>query len=256
MSNERSTEGARPDEALSRAYREVAAQRAPEHLDRAVLQMAARAAKPRYARSRAWARPLAWAATIALSVAIVLEVTQDPVPQRAPIDEVAPVTDDAQATLPASPGAGSTAVEGRSADVMQSAREKSGPLQKTSAPVVMESGVAEEKREADAPAAEVQSPMGATSYAIRDEENTGRVGELRETPRPAARQALVSSESIAVSGDDELIDSDPAACPQEATGQPSTWLECIEELERAGLVDEAAEERRHLRDAFPGIELP
>jgi hypothetical protein len=54
----------------------------------------------------------------------------------------------------------------------------------------------------------------------------------------------------------ETATSEPRRCPPEATGQPSTWLECIEDLERAGLVDEAAAERQRLRDAFPGIELP
>jgi hypothetical protein len=228
MSIERDEPPVTVDESVSRAYRGIADERVPDHLDRAVLGKAARAARPGYARSRAWTRPLAWAATVALSVAIVLELTRQPAleePARweapASLDEVqSPAPPDA--SVPAERGATG---DGRSMHLIPEAREKPTRAQKTATPVV-ESVAVEEKREADEPAA-----------------------------APALQRAL-APQSAAASIEAEFAVGDPGECPPEATQQPSSWLECIERLERAGHVDEAAEQRRRLHDAFPGFELP
>jgi len=73
------------DELVSSTYQEHSAERAPEHLNRKILSMAAaanRAERSNGVRPKTWARtwtiPLAWAATVGLSLAIVLEVTQIP----------------------------------------------------------------------------------------------------------------------------------------------------------------------------------
>jgi hypothetical protein len=68
------------DSLVTRTYKEVANEPAPEHLDRAILKQAADAARPRYLKSISWTRPMAWAATITLCVALVLEITKAPVP--------------------------------------------------------------------------------------------------------------------------------------------------------------------------------
>ena len=69
------------DSLVTRTYKELASERAPERLNRAVMQQAADAARPRYLRSVSWTRPMAWAATITLCVALVLEVINAPVPE-------------------------------------------------------------------------------------------------------------------------------------------------------------------------------
>ena len=66
------------DSLVTRTYKEVASEIAPEHLDKAVLQQAANAARPRYLKSISWTRPMAWAATITLCVGLVLEITKEP----------------------------------------------------------------------------------------------------------------------------------------------------------------------------------
>lgn len=257
MTNERDKTDAAADEAVSRAYREIAVECVPESLDRAVMQMAERAARPGYARSRAWARPLAWAATIVLSVAIVLELTRAPAPQPFPAEEAVPATDAVQMPPPASPATGSAPPAGRSADVMQGAREKSSLLQKSAAPAVVGSGVSEQRREADTPVPEEGSVSSPADFSLRDRTSAGPgVGELRELQGTAAPRAASSAQQAAVPVDDEITGSDPVSCPPEATRQPSTWLECIEDLKSAGMVDEATVEQRRLREAFPGIELP
>jgi len=68
------------DSLVTRTYKEVASELAPEHLDKAVLKRAADAARPRYLKSISWTRPMAWAATITLCVGLVLEITKEPPP--------------------------------------------------------------------------------------------------------------------------------------------------------------------------------
>ena len=68
------------DSLVTRTYKGVASEPAPEHLDRAVLKQAADAARPRYLKSISWTRPMAWAVTITLCVSLVLEITKAPVP--------------------------------------------------------------------------------------------------------------------------------------------------------------------------------
>ena len=64
------------DRDVSDAYRSLATERAPEHLDRTILAEAEKAARRPSSPMIPWRRPLAWAATIALSFALVLEFTQ------------------------------------------------------------------------------------------------------------------------------------------------------------------------------------
>jgi len=80
MTEERNQSDARADALVSQAYRDLAGERTPEHLDRTILRAAAKEARPRYSRFIAWTRPMAWAATVMLSVALVLEVANTPSP--------------------------------------------------------------------------------------------------------------------------------------------------------------------------------
>jgi hypothetical protein len=87
MTEKRNQTDTGADALVSQAYRDLADERTPEHLDRTILRAAAKAARPRYSRFIAWTRPMAWAATIMLSVALVLEVTNSPSPGVVSFDE-------------------------------------------------------------------------------------------------------------------------------------------------------------------------
>lgn len=65
---------------VSRAYREVAGERAPATLNESVMRQAQAATHRGYAHLLLWLRPLAWAATIGLSLAVVLQLADTPVP--------------------------------------------------------------------------------------------------------------------------------------------------------------------------------
>jgi len=258
MSSERNTPRGNGDEAVTRAYRHMATERVPEHLDRVVLRLASSAARPGYARARTWARPLAWAATIALSVGIVLELTR--VPEQLPVDGGAPAAEDVSAIAPAA----SPAASGRSADVIQGAREKSTAMQKAAPPVAVESAGAAEKLEADAPASRPGSEartdiVGREAVGLTDGNDFLRQQAdevLQESADGTARRFSATVQPAATAAGAEPAAAERGYCSGDAMRLPSTWLECIEELEKAGLVDEAARERRSLQEAFPGIELP
>ncbi len=83
MTEERKTTDPRAadDPRVSELYRDVARERAPYHLDQAVLRAAEQTARPRYWRLRIWTRPAAWAAVVLLSATLLLHVSQDEVPQ-------------------------------------------------------------------------------------------------------------------------------------------------------------------------------
>ncbi len=66
------------DPLVSSAYRESAAERAPDALNRSVMQQAREQVRTRFFRPVAWLRPMAWAATIGLSLAIVIELSTVP----------------------------------------------------------------------------------------------------------------------------------------------------------------------------------
>jgi hypothetical protein len=256
MSKQQDESPVRVDESVARAYREIADERTPGHLDRAVLAKAARASRPGYARSRAWTRPLAWAATIVLSVAIVLEFTRTPAPEDVASWEAPAPLGEARSLArpdPSGPRDNDAPAAGRAADLLPDTREKSSPARKTSAPIAVGTMEAARKHEAAVPDSEpapVAADVGAGEAELAD-----RAREMDALQDPPSRRAF-SLQAPAAAIDPAPSGVDAARCSPESSRQPSTWLACIEEMERAGLVDEAADERRRLHEAFPGFELP
>lgn len=62
---------------VGEAYRELATESAPEHLDQAVLKRATiEVTRSRSYRFAGWMKPLAWTAVIALSLAVVLQLAE------------------------------------------------------------------------------------------------------------------------------------------------------------------------------------
>lgn len=216
MSEERRTPdpGAADDPRVSDIYRDVAAERTPEHLDQAVLREAAAAARPRYWRLRLWTRPAAWAAIVLLSATLLLQVSQ-----------VQP------------------------------------PLGDTTPPVL----------ELDDRSAPGESAERATRME-RERGDAGRAAKATGTTVPRQEQPAIEALEEAVSRDADMlmqaVDIAPAApaaasggtptpaCDATARAAPEHWLECIAELEDAGLAVAAEQERRLLAEAFPDFEAP
>ncbi len=269
MSNERPSpdNNGVTDPIVSQTYRETADERVPAELDRAVLSSAANAARPPYARSIVWLRPLAWAATIGLSLAIVLELSRVPQPEPS-VFETPPAPSDApeeKKLLDEIDKA--TAAEPRRQRLDSFANKtvpKDSSVKLESSPPASRPAAAmaipDAKRRVDSSDSDAESPETSGSLStesfnvenmqlLRQAEDLARIhsDNLVETAQPVLRS--IAAESVSTHGNSE-------DCDEDATATPSIWLECIEDLEKAGLVDAAQRERERLLTAFPHYELP
>ncbi|MEE4161051.1 MAG: hypothetical protein V2I25_00995 [Woeseiaceae bacterium] len=230
-----SDELGRPDDPvdapLRDAYRQLATERAPRHLDNAVLEQAARATQTK-ARPRLWAwrRPLAWMTMIGLTVAVVLEFSQVPtdLAPASPKNAVSPVGADGDAiTTPAA--------SKMEADKARRDRE----LETMSAPA----GANLDQAEPRAPAAVV--PDAPTPETALEEPAGSSEKRLREaTPQ---RESLYLAPAP---------ESEAAACDDTARADPERWRACIERLVAADRAAEAVMETVLYREAFPDAPMP
>lgn len=232
------------DEEVRRAYRDIASERTPDALDKAVLRQARKAVRPGYARLRAWTRPVAWAATVALCVAVVLEVGRLPETPAVPVVEGSmhqPVLDEA-----ATPDA--KQVEKREAP-------ESGRFAPTATKADVRTTVparARERHAAEEAAADQRpSPVGVLSEDL-PATAVSADPDLQDSVTPEhVRGLLRAQESAAGPAFFDLEEP----CPPEVREKPDAWAACIRALENAGLDDAASEQRRRLREAFPDFDL-
>ena len=216
MTNERRANepGVEHDALVSDTYRDAARESAPAHLDKKVLDAAARAARPRYSLFRAWTRPAAWAATIMLSAALILELTQPTVQQPATMDAIAPG------------GAAEPDLAKRERMVREPKVKDDDMLQRAEEMARFEDSLNQQPDQA-APESEERVAAPAAAFAV------------------SSKAALDSSNGLA---------NDLSPCDAEATAEPESWLVCIIELEAAGLTDIADEQRALLAEAFPDFD--
>jgi len=226
MSDKRINSDEPGDPRVSAAYREMADERTPEHLDHVILNAARSAAKPRWNKTVAWLRPAAWVATIGVCLAIVIEIALLPDPEPAGLDSVAPAA--------APPAAPSPAAANRF--------EKTVP--RSAEPAAVQ-GV---QKTAPVPSAYPEGRADEAEMSDRTRELQQRA--LQEDTAPA----MLLRSAPATGPLDEAVSEH--YCDETATADPNTWLECILELERQGLHEAARLERERLALAFPPPELP
>jgi len=216
MTEDRNQSDATTDTFVSQAYRDLANERTPEHLDRTVLRAAAKEARPRYSKFIAWTRPTAWAATVMLSVALVLEVTNAPSPGVASFDE----------TISASE------VRSPEADA-----KDDRPVDSIEESVVPASERVKKQR----------NDMRQKATATAEQEI-----EPQQPAGPAVmKQELAAGRSLAAAG---AFSAPVADCDEDAVATPQTWFECIVALENAGRDEAAREQRALLAEAFPDFD--
>jgi len=230
MTNERDMNDV--DELVSATYRELADERAPEHLNRAVLRLAAAGgAKPRAGAGwiSAWMKPVAWAATIALSLAIFLEFSELPTgvsrqdviqpAAEAVLQDVAPTaTPDLEEKL-----------KGADVDAIT-----------TAAPgAKLPSARKQMLREESVGTTEARSRVSDDAY-MPARSNNFVAEELASVPLGVAAASL------------EKKEADSAAdCDATARLTPASWLACIKELRAAGDNEAAEREQKAFADEFP-----
>ena len=234
MSNERRDHDAVTDSAVSTVYREFSDERAPEHLDHEILNMARDAAKDRHRSAMGWLRPAAWVATVGLCLAIVVEVTQTPLQEQA---ELATEADRGPNQDAAATGTGAANRADGTVAPRRSQYQKS------------EAAPGDYREEAPA-AIEVESLRDSDRQFLREAEDRARL-QVGSDEEAAAARGL--SAPVLKTASDVPV---PRNCGEEQTGNADLWIACILELESRGMQEAAALERRLLEETFPGTLVP
>jgi hypothetical protein len=220
------------DPRVSAAYREIADESTPGHLDHTVLNAARAAAKPGWNRAIAWLRPAAWAATIGVCLAIVVEISL------LPNEEPAAVEDFQQESAP-SPAARPAAEVNR----LEKSRPQAVRSQKLLRP---------QDPQQTAPA----RPGGQADQTGTPADAAFRSGEKAEDPARQPTIGEIRPSTVIPAAATAPGTTTERYCDDSETGDPNTWLECILRLEREGLHEAARLERDLLAEAFPPPELP
>ena len=224
------------DPRVSKAYREMADERTPEHLDHVVLDAARGAARPSWNKAVAWLRPAAWVATIGVCLAIVIEISLLPDQEQGEFDAVP------QEAIPAT----APAAEAKRLEKARPQAPETQKVQRMQEPVPVKAS--------DLPARsdDMDSDAAPDTGESRLEEAAGR---SRQQPL-GNEQAPASFLTTAPAADLAQELATERYCSQSETADPNAWLECILELERQGLYEAARLERELLAEAFPPPELP
>jgi hypothetical protein len=219
MTNERDRKD--EDTLVSETYRELADERTPQHLNHAVLQMAAGKAIRRGFNFSLWMKPVAWAATIALSLAIVLEFTELPTEVRQ-ADEAVPAAE----SLPK---------ESMPAAVID--LPESEPKSKVTSFAVSAPGTNQPSAKKNSVS---QNRAGFSDAAIPSRQDAAQIEAVVVT---AGRSRLA----------EEKAESDAMTeCAPEARLKADSWLACIKDLRALGATEAAAREYEAYSDEYPG----
>ncbi len=224
------------DPRVAAAYRQLADERTPEHLDHVILNAARAAARPRWNRAVAWLRPAAWVATIGVCLAIVVEISMLPDQEQPEFDSLP------QEAAPAA----APATETKRLEKAQPRVDEVQKMQRM-----------QETKPAKASGLPTRSEDSDASAALELGESMPEEAERRV--RQHSVSDLQAPASVPVSAPAADLAQEVASeryCNESETADPNAWLECILELERQGLHDAARLERELLVEAFPPPELP
>lgn len=245
MSNE--SNHSEQDPLVSGIYKELAGERAPDHLDKQVLRMAAREGRTRYSLARAWTRPVAWAAMIGLSLAVVLELS------RLPQIEVEAPAPEARTVVPASIPPADRAIEAKVKDDRPAAKRSDALLMDALAPqgtaVLREA----ESRARAQEGPTIQVPVAAPAELVRKAgpaEELVAPAEERESVENVLADDVSAGASFAVVGRKKELETD-LACPTLVRESAETWFECIKNLRETGPVELAEREFEEFQRIFP-----
>jgi hypothetical protein len=219
MSEKRINTDETVDPRISAAYRDVADECTPEHLDHVILNAARSAAKPRWSKATAWLRPAAWVATIGVCLAIVVEISLLQDQDTAEYDGLREQT---EVTFPA----------------------EAGRLEKAAPPAAEPSAARPAQKPSPRQSDDTRSRSGEAEALQRMQETEARGAILKDEIGPLQLQSAPAPASA-----DELAEE--RYCDETQTADPNTWLACILELEQQGLHEAAHLERERLAETFP-----
>ena len=264
MTEERShtdTDGV-SDPLVSRTYRESASERVPDALNQAVLRQAAQNVSSRYSRAVFWMRPMAWAATIGLCLAIVIDLSSLPQPD-SPMLSVPAEGARLDASDAIAPKRSETAAPQdfeAEQPLEQRARktiDAEGRVQLLNAPALGKTEAPESRPEiAPGPAPSSGLASDADLLQLQDSPLLEEAEELARSRENKDKESDARAFAISASPASAAAAKMPVPCGPERQATPESWLECIVELEVAGLDELASQQRELLQEAFPDFESP
>lgn len=254
MSKQQRQHDSESDPVVSQAYRELARERTPAHLDHVVLNHARSAAKTSRRREISWLRPAAWVTTIGLCLAIVLEFT-DPVPRHDAPATRAPTTEHKESRGDA------PALRRERAEPQEIVPARALSLDRDAAdvadgPVPGAVGLEAEQAMPGTPSDEFKNEKSVPSdvqYLEHGElmmlQEVDRRARMQETAAGTAFKPLRKTMSLAETGDERY-------CDEQETSTPESWVECIMRLQQEGRYDAARLEHERLQETYPGADIP
>ncbi len=278
------------DKDVSRAYRDVATERAPASLNERVLRDARSHAKGDYSHAVRWLRPLAWAATVVLSLGIVIQLTTLPgieAPEPAPAEftpgsdaagrldgiaaekldrplapaAAAPVEETQESAAPAG-GAGIASGDAfaiTDAPMLEQARDMAAEQTATEREAgAAVAATAKEERQGErlAPETAVEPGDAAISRAAEaavELDDAAAASRQPDADAPTRARQMLGESAFASTAAVEDPAADESLCDETARTTPETWLECVEDLRRDGREDDADAEEQRLTETFPGF---
>lgn len=218
------------DATLRDAYRQLATERAPDHLDRAILEQAGRAARPAGRTGLwAWRRPIAWTTMIGLTVAVVLEFNQ-----------VEPDVAPASPANTVRPAAEPEAAEADRATLSPAATQT-------------DADKARRDRELETMSAPAGTNLDQAAPATAPKSSSPFADEAARSSEDRIQEAAGQRESSYLSPAGSL---DEAACDDATRADPERWRACIERLVLEDRGSDAALELLLYREAFPDAPVP
>jgi hypothetical protein len=196
-------------------------------------------------------RPMAWAATIGLCLAIVIDLSNLPQP------------DSSMLSVPAEGARLDTS------DAIAPLRTEAEPLEQRARKTIDAQGRVKLQNARSLGKAEAPRPA---SVSAEEPELTSGLAidadmlQLQDSPIPEEAEELARSRenkykesdagALGFAASPAAAAKMPLPCGPELRAVPESWLECIVELENAGLDDLASQQREQLQEEFPDFELP
>lgn len=247
------------DQLVADTYKELAGERAPDHLNERVLRLAADG-RTRHAFTRAWVRPVAWAATVGLSLAIVLEVTrlpqneQDFVSVAAPDGDVAyekSIPKDSRTDVPASAAPTDPAPAAAKRNRTTVPEPHDSLSMNEFAPRKMEI-LNEAEFKARSQSGPDQRPIAARAEPASDARAEGLSADGVSAEDVSHEKAPALAPFATGTGNKRL--GPDQMCAAEVRKTAESWFECIEFLRESDFGAAADSEYERFRRIFPDFE--
>lgn len=225
------------DTIVSDSYRALGDEKAPEHLNHAVLEMAKNASARRNSLRAGWMKPVAWAATIGLCLAIVLQLTE--LPDATQTEFVVPSAEPRNDSF-----------EVRDTEIIEKA-EQQLHLQQGRIAAQGDSAKTIQRQTETIEVPRLEAKRSAESYGVSAPSYGASAPSPSVSAEPVPSQERRSDQVLLPATMSDAFRDEESRCSATARRTADDWLACIENLRDLGDDQAADEESRAFREQFP-----